>query len=158
VERTDFLDSLRALAEETAGSFGMEIFDLEHRLSDRRWWFRITLDRMEGPVTIEDCERVSRDLSVRLEVEDLIPHAYTLEVSSPGIERPLRETRDYLRFRGREARFVLVKGESDETGGILEGIIEGFEDPEVLVRLEDGEVRRIPLGSVKHAKLLFRFP
>ncbi len=156
--RTEFLDSVRALAKETAESFGLDLCDLEHRLSGNRWMFRVILDRLEGQVTLEECENVSREFSVRLEVEDLIPHAYTLEVSSPGVERPLRHGQDYERFKGKEARLTIFQDEDETVSETLEGFLEGFDDPDVLVKVKDEEVRRIPVTRIKRAKLLFRYP
>jgi len=151
------LDRLRALAEECVADFGLELFDLEHRTSGRRWWFRVTLDCLEGPVTLDHCEKFSRELSARLDVEDLIPHAYNLEVSSPGLERPLRQSRDYERFAGQSARLV-VGSDGDAPGGTIEGMLRGIRDGVVLVECKDEQVERIPLERIRRANLLFEFP
>jgi len=157
VKDTAWLDRLETLAEETARANGLELFDLEHRLAGRRWWFRVTLDRLEGPVTLEDCEAVSRDLSARLDVEDLIPHGFDLEVSSPGLERPLRGAADYARFAGQPARLVLTAAEGDP-GGTVEGTIVGVEGDAVVVSDAGGREVRVPLARVKKANLVFEFP
>jgi ribosome maturation factor RimP len=149
-------DKFRALAEETARSFGMELFDLEHRIGGRRWWFRVTLDRLDGEVSLADCEAVSRQLSVRLDVEDLVPHAYEVEVSSPGVERPLRTERDFARFAGRRAKLVLGPGGPD-AGMAYEGEILGCEGDEVALRPDGGETVRAALSRLKSAHLVFRF-
>lgn len=151
-----WLDRLRALAEESAAAYGLLLFDLESRTTGRRWWIRVTLDRLDGPVTLEDCEQVSRRLSLSLDAEDVIPHAYELEVSSPGVERPLRSPGDFERFKGHPVHLVLVPQEG-ERGGTLDGVSEGFEGEAVLVKVGE-EVRRIPLERVKSARLVFVFP
>ena len=70
----------------------------------------MTASRRAGKVGLDDCERVSRDVSAALDVADIIPHAYQLEVSSPGLDRPLRRERDFARFVGESARIRLVDG------------------------------------------------
>lgn len=151
-----WLKKLGDLAGGTARSFGCELFDLENRLSGRRWLIRVTLDRLDGPVTIQDCENVARQLSAQLDVEDLVPHAFDLEVSSPGVERPLKKAADYERFKGREARIVLGPGGPD-AGQVFEGELAGVEGDDGLIKV-GGEVERIPLDRVKTANLAFRFP
>lgn len=151
-----WLSKLGALATRTALSFGCELFELEHHPTGRRWLIRVTLDRLDGPVTIQDCENVSRQLSAQLDVEDLVPHAFDLEVSSPGVERPLRKPSDYERFRGQEARIVLGPGGPD-AGQTLEGELAGFEGESGLIKVGD-EVKAVRLDRVKTAHLAFRFP
>ncbi len=151
-----WLETLRNLAEATVRSYGLELFDLEYRLSGRRWWIRVSLDKEDGQVGIADCENVSRHLSVQLDVEDLIPHAYDLEVSSPGVERPLREIRHFQRFEGKPARIVLGPG-GDDAGQVLEGELQGTEGVNVRILVGD-ETVSVPLERVKEAHLVFRFP
>lgn len=154
VDKT-WMEPLRTFAQEAARQFGLDLFDLECRLAGRRWLVRVTLDRLDGPVSIEDCENVSRQLSAKLDVEDVVPHAYDLEVSSPGVERPLRTLADFERFKGKPAKVVL--GGGPDAGKGLEGDLEGTEDDEVLIRV-DGEVKRVKLDWIKRASLVFRFP
>jgi ribosome maturation factor RimP len=151
-----WLEKFKALAQGTARSFGCELFDLETRLTGRRWLVRVTLDRLDGPVTIADCESVSRQLSAQLDVEDLVPHAFELEVSSPGVERPLRAATDYVRFKGHAARVIMGPGGPD-AGQVFEGDLEGAEGDVVKIRIGD-EVRAVSLDRVKKAHLLLRFP
>ena len=151
---TAWLEKLRVLAESAASTHGLSLFDMEHRLSGRRWWFRITLDREDGAVSLADCEAVSRHLAALLDVEDVIPHTYELEVSSPGVERPLRSLADFRRFVGQDAHVVL--GGGPLAGQVLEGQIEGAEGEEV--RLRAGEATHaIHVSWVKRARLLFDY-
>ncbi len=151
-----WVDKLRSLATATAQTFGLELFDLETRTSGRRWWVRATLDRLDGPVTLEDCEGFSRQLSAQLDVEDLIPHAYELEVSSPGVERPLRAPRDFQRFKGQPARIVMG-GPGPEAGQAFEGDLEGVDENDVMIRVDD-VVRRLPMDRIRRAHLVLKFP
>src|SRR5262245_13756558 len=109
----DIIERVRTLTSRVAGSYGLDIFDVQYRREGAGMVLRIQIDRpgsgatAEESVSVEDCARVSRDLSALLDVEDVIPAAYTLEVSSPGLDRPLREAADYGRFVGRRAKLVM---------------------------------------------------
>src|SRR5215467_11363055 len=94
-------EQVQGIAARVAASYGLEIFDVEYRREGTGMVLRIQIDR-PGPaasaddsVSVEDCANVSRDLSAILDVEDVVPASYTLEVSSPGLDRPLRHARDY---------------------------------------------------------------
>src|SRR4029077_18173138 len=115
------IDQIRTMAGRVAESYGLEIFDVQFRREAAGMVLRIQIDRpgpaasAEDSVSVEDCAKVSRDLSAMLDVEDVVPSAYTLEVSSPGLDRPLRQADDYRRFAGRRAK-VVVRGEGDGPG------------------------------------------
>src|SRR4051795_5638625 len=100
----DIVEQVRELAARVAGTHGLEIFDVQFRREAPGMVLRIRLDRpgpsatAEDSVSVDDCAKVSRDLSAVLDVEDTVPTAYTLEVSSPGLDRPLRHAADYARF------------------------------------------------------------
>ncbi len=104
------LDLIREKAEKIVQRYGLEVFDLTFRREGRGWVLRLTIDNPVGYVSIRDCEVVSRDLEAWLDEKDLITHRYILEVSSPGLNRPLREEKDYERFKGKLAKFVLMDG------------------------------------------------
>src|SRR5207237_3015254 len=100
----DIVERVRELAARVAGTHGLEIFDVGFRREGRGMVLRVQIDR-PGPaataddsVSVDDCARVSRDLSAMLDVDEVVPGAFTLEVSSPGLDRPLRHTDDYRRF------------------------------------------------------------
>src|SRR3954465_1700495 len=107
------VDRVQALALRIAGSYGLEIFDIQFRREAAGMVLRIQIDRpgpaatAEDSVSVEDCAKISRDLSAVLDVEDVVPIAYTLEVSSPGLDRPLRRLEDSQRFAGRRAKIVV---------------------------------------------------
>jgi len=151
-----WLDRVRLLAEDAAAERGLDLFDLETRLTGRRWWLRVTLDRTEGTVSLEDCVEVSRSLSLKLDAEDVVPHAYELEVSSPGVERPLRSAKDFERFRGKKIHVVLGPG-GDDAGQAFDAVSLGAEGGDVLVQKGE-EVRRLSLERIKSARLVFEFP
>jgi ribosome maturation factor RimP len=108
------LERIREIAVRVAGTYGLLVDDVVMRRERGNDVLRVVLDRPgpgatpEDSVSITDCERVSQELSTILDVEDLLPDSYTLEVSSPGLDRPLRDARDYVRFAGRLAYAELL--------------------------------------------------
>src|SRR5216117_262368 len=108
----DVVEEVRAVAARVAGSYGLEIFDVQFRREGQGMVLRILIDRpgpaatAEESVSVDDCAHVSRDLSAILDVDDVVPTAYTLEVSS-GLDRPLKRPDDYRRFAGRRAKLVM---------------------------------------------------
>lgn len=103
------------------------------------------------PMDVEDCATLSRALSAVLDVEDPIPSAYTLEVSSPGIDRPLTREKDYVRWAGHLAR--LETTQPIEGRRRFKGTLLGFENGTVRLRLEDGKEADVPLSEISRAKL-----
>jgi ribosome maturation factor RimP len=148
-------------------ALGMELVEVEWAGSGRRPILRVRIDFPESSpgagVTVNDCARVSRELEPWLDEHPLLPEKYVIEVSSPGVERPLHRRRDFVRFRGEE---VSVKGEGPLAGGTstrLEGILEGVEDGPgkdeygIRIRPGDGDVVTIPRREIKRAQLVFRW-
>jgi len=149
---------LRAAAARVAASYGLEVFDLQFRREPIGWVLRVVLDRLAETVTIEDCQRVSHDLSALLDVEDewsaALGEKYTLEVSSPGLDRPLRGEADFRRFTGRLSKIVTTEAVDGQTH--FAGRLSGVEDGAVLVS-EGRRVHRVPLTLVKRARLDVEF-
>ena len=159
--REDVVDRVRALAGRVAASYGLEIFDVEFRREGQGLVLRVRIDRpgpaatAEDSVSIENCAQVSRDLSTLLDVEDVVPGAYTLEVSSPGLDRPLRHADDYRRFSGRRAK--LVMREAVDGQKYFKGHLGGVDDGAVLIDAEDGRRHRVPIGVITRANLEVEF-
>ena len=109
----------------------------------------------EGSIGIEECERINRELGTLLDVEDVCSHAYTLEVSSPGLDRPLRGPADYRRFIGRLAKIVLAEAVDGQK--FFAGRLDGLSGDEVLLIDERGKPRRIPLSAITRARLEVEF-
>jgi len=165
--RDDTIARLRNAAARVAGSYGLEVFDLQFRREPIGWVLRVIIDRppsAEGEpegaeaVGIADCQHVSQDLSALLDVEDDLTagleRGYTLEVSSPGLDRPLRGEADYRRFRGRLAKIVTrepVAGQSHFAGRLA-----GVEDGDVLIE-QGRRMHRVPLALVSRARLDVEF-
>ena len=155
------VERLREAAGRVAGSHGLEVFDVQFRRGSPGWVLRVILDRPGGAddvVTIEDCQRVSHDLSALLDVEeeqlDLPDVKYVLEVSSPGLDRPLRGEADFRRFAGRLAKIVTsgpVEGQSAFAGRLA-----GVDAGDVLLA-EGRRTHRVPLAAIKRARLDVEF-
>jgi ribosome maturation factor RimP len=149
------------VASRAAETHGLEIFDVQYRREASGMVLRVQIDRpgsaatAEDSVSVEDCVRVSRDLSALLDVEDVLPTAYTLEVSSPGLDRPLRQADDYRRFAGRLAKIVV----RDKVDGqaFFKGRLGGLEGNEVLIDSDDGRRHRVPIGVISRANLEVEF-
>lgn len=129
---------------------GVELVDIEFRREGHGWVLRIYIDR-SGGVTLEDCAKVSREVSSYLEVEDPVEHAYHLEVSSPGLERPLKKEKDFIRFSGRMARIKLREKRNDQR--VFTGRLQGMENEEVLLEI-DGRIERFLPADIARARLI----
>jgi ribosome maturation factor RimP len=155
------LEKIRAIAERVARSHGLEIWDIVTRRETTGQVVRVFIDRPgpaatpEESVSIEDCEQVSREIGTILDVEDPLPFAYTLEVSSPGLDRPLRGEQDYRRFAGRLAKIVVSEAVDNQKA--FEGRLRGVEDRTVLLEGPKGRLHRLPLQLITRARLEVEF-
>jgi ribosome maturation factor RimP len=180
------LEKVRQAAERVARSEGLEIADVEWKVGKQRF-LRVYIDRLPGPaaapdandsngtnasdateeappnnpypkITHGDCERVSQQLSVILDVEDLIPGpGYILEVSSPGMDRALKKEADFERFRGRKAKIVTTEPVGDAK--FFEGRLAGVAPGKVRIELQgkQAKVVEIPLDAIRKANLVVEF-
>jgi len=155
------LEQIRAIAERVARSHGLEIWDIVSRRETTGQIVRVFIDRpgpaatAEESVSIEDCEQVNREIGTILDVEDPLPFAYTLEVSSPGLDRPLRGEQDYRRFAGRLAKIVVSEAVDNQTA--FEGRLRGVEDGTVLLEGPKARMHRLPLRLITRARLEVEF-
>ena len=153
----DIAGRVRAIADRVAASYGLDIFDVQFRREAPGMVLRVQIDRpgsgatAEESVSVDDCAKVSRDLSAILDVDDVIPGQYTLEVSSPGLDRPLTREDDYRRFTGRRAKLVMK--EKIDGQGYFKGQLGGVEDGHVLIEGEDRRTHRVPLNVITRANL-----
>jgi ribosome maturation factor RimP len=155
------LERIREIAVRVAASYGLLVDEVVVRRERGADVLRIVLDRPgpaatpEESVSIADCERVSQELSTILDVEDVLPQSYTLEVSSPGLDRPLRNARDYERFAGRLAKIVTREPINRQTA--FAGRLRGMEGEDVLFENEGGKLIRLPLSVISRARLEVEF-
>lgn len=168
------LEKVREAAERVARSLGLEVVDVEWKIGKQRF-LRVYIDKVppakpaeaiegeEAPspypkISHADCERVSQQLSVILDVEELITGpGYVLEVSSPGMDRALTKAADFERFTGRLAKITTAESVGDAK--FFEGRLRGFADGNVRMELKGKEARivEIPLGAIRKANLVVEF-
>lgn len=144
------MDKIRSMAARVAESEGLSIVDVEIKGGRLNQLLRIYIDK-PGGITHADCECVSEQMSALLDVEDPFPGRYTLEVSSPGLERKLVKPQEFRYFSGRKARVVLRKPLEGQQ--VLEGTLAGFESDCVRIELAGGKVFDVPLAEIAKARL-----
>lgn len=150
IDRKAVEERAAVLAERIAAREGYELVQVEYVHQSGRWLLRLYIDSPEG-ITVDDCATVSRQVSTVLDVEDFIPQAYTLEVSSPGLDRPLVKGDDYRRFAGEP---VTIRTRSPLDGRRrFKGVLQKFEGDVVTITDHAGEVFEIPLELVSKARL-----
>jgi ribosome maturation factor RimP len=162
------VDDLWRLIEPPIEGAGLELVELQWNREAEGWVMRVFIDRPAGPkvpgtseedgsvfeplfVSHEDCEQVSRDLSATLDVADCIHHAYRLEVSSPGIDRPLRRERDFARFAGQEAKIRTTDPVDGRRN--FSGVLAGASEGRVQIDCE-GRSYQLPLDVIVRANLV----
>ncbi|MCL2817311.1 MAG: ribosome maturation factor RimP [Clostridiales bacterium] len=159
-DKSKVAQTVWALAAPIAEAKGCRVIETEYVREDGEWRLRVFIDR-EPPVDHDCCEAVSEALSALLDGrDDFVPDSYFLEVSSPGLERPLRLEADFLRFSGRRAAIRLraaVEGKRE-----YQGLLRGAEDGKIIIEPEErrkpsGRKVAIPLQDVAGAKLLYDF-
>ncbi len=152
----DLLKRLASLASGAASAAGRELYHLEFRPSGSGGGLlRVFIDSPSG-ITLEDCERVSRRLSAELEIEDPIAGRYTLEVSSPGIERPLVTEEHFRRVDGQMAEVTTV--EAIDGSRHFVGRLHAAEDGVIEISARDGRRLRVPLSGIARAHLVIEGP
>jgi len=143
------------IAEGVVSSEGMELVLVEYKQQGGRWVLTVYIDK-EGGVGLNDCQNISQQLSTIFDVEEVIPYRYNLEVSSPGLNRPLVKEEDYKRFQGRKVKIETlnpIEGQKKFTGSLI-----GCHDGMVSLVLEKGEQPVIiPLKEVAKARLKVEF-
>src|SRR6202140_861337 len=151
--RQEVVSKVEEIAQRVAASDGIEVVEVELKGGGSNQFLRISIDKPEG-VTHADCELVSHQVGTIMDVEDVVPGHYTLEVSSPGLERKLIKPRDYERFQGKKAKVTLR--EPVESQRHWEGTLAGFVDG--IVSLDaNGKQIRFPLDQVTKANLKFEW-
>lgn len=157
----DIAEQVRAVAVRVARTYDLEIFAVQYRREAAGMVLRVQVDRpgpsatAEDSVSVDDCAKVSRDLSAILDVEDIVPAAYVLEVSSPGLDRPLERPDDYRRFSGRRAKLVMRQTVDGQR--FVKGRLAGVEGDAVVVDGDDGSRHHVPLAVITRANLEVEF-
>lgn len=150
-QRKEIVSKVSELTRQIVRFEGLELVDAEWKGALRGGLLRVYIDKPTG-ITHADCERVSRQLSAALDVEDLVPASYTLEVSSPGLDRKLSQPADYRRFQGHKAKVRMRAAlEGNRT---VTGLIEGTTQESVSLRTASGEALEVPFADIELARLV----
>jgi ribosome maturation factor RimP len=149
----EIIDRVRAIADSILISEGMDLVEVEFRREAGGWVLRLTLDK-SGGVTLDDCTRMSREIGRSLDVEDFIENPYHLEVSSPGLDRSLKNERDFIRFSERRIKVKTMEpiGKQKSFKGKLLKCVEGRIEMET-----DEGIVEIPLPNIARANLEVEF-
>ncbi len=176
-DRVPPLDTIRTIAERVTRTRGLEVWDIQSRREQSGHVVRVVIDRPgpaatpEESVSVEDCAEVNRELSTILDVEDPLPFTYVLEVSSPGLDRPLRDPADYERFAGRLAKLVVSEAVDNQKAfeGRLRGVERGAGTAAagesagtaaggiVLLEALNGRIHKLPLKLITRGRLEVEF-
>jgi ribosome maturation factor RimP len=148
------VSKIEAVAERVGQSEGIEIVAVELKGGGKSRLLRIFIDKPEG-VTHTDCESISHQVGTILDVENLIPGSYTLEVSSPGVERKLLKYRDFERFQGKKIKAILR--EPVENSRRWEGTLASCADGLITLEVAEGKSIRFPFEQVETANLKFEW-
>ena len=133
---------------------GFELVDVEYVKEGGTWYLRAYVDK-EGGITVDDCEAVSRPFEEALDAENLIGEAYVLEVSSPGLTRPLKKEKDYVRAKGREVEirtFSKIDGEKEHLG-----VLTSWDEETVNLTDEEGKEHQFAKSDIAMIRLAFHF-
>jgi len=150
----DIRESVTNTIEPVLASYGMELVDVEYQREHGGWVVRIYLDK-EGGITLDDCSLISGEVEAVIEVNDIIGHSYTLEVSSPGLNRPLKREKDFIRSIGKRVKIKTkeaIDGQKNFIGELLR-----YEGDTVILGIE-GREKTIPFPLIRKANLEYQPP
>jgi len=150
---SQLVSQIEKLAAPLLAAAELELVEVQFRREPQGWVLRLLIDRAGG-ISLADCQKISKQLSLALDVEGIIDRPYHLEVSSPGFNRPLRKEQDFLRFRGKKVKVttsVPYQGQRNFHGYLLD-----LKEGEVLINCGDGQVS-LPLSSLVKANLEYEF-
>lgn len=151
-QKGDIEGKIREIAEQICDESGLELFDIKFKSDGPSGLLRILIDSEDG-ITVRDCTRVSKELSTHLDVEDPIRSRYRLEVSSPGLDRPLRHLEDAKKAVGKK---VSVKARPIDNRKNFTGTLQAVENESLLIDAK-GKQYLIPWSKVRKAKIVYEF-
>ncbi|OQY09627.1 MAG: ribosome maturation factor [Fusobacteriia bacterium 4572_132] len=152
MESEGIVKKIEKFVSEKAENMALELVDVEYMQDGAYWYVRIYVDK-EGGVGLDDCKMLSK--KIEDEVDKMIKREFFLEVSSPGLERPLKKEKDFIRFQGEKVN-ILLKNRIDGARR-HEGIMEKYENKKIYLKCDDDKLCEIPYEEVKKAKLVFEF-
>jgi len=154
LETKRIVSEVSNLAEPLLHEFDLEMVDIEFRLESGRWILRVFIDK-EGGVTVDDCVNVSRELGDLIEAEDIIDYPYALEISSPGLNRPLKKESDFMRSIGKMVKLRMSRPINRRRNftGRLANVREGI----IGLLVDDNNIVELPLKEIDKARVKYEF-
>ena len=143
------------LAEPIVDVCGLNLVDVEYQKEGDRWYLRVFIENPEGELKLKSCEKINRMLGSELDAADIIDRSYILEVSSPGLERPLKKPDDYLKNIGKSIlvkTYAPIDGSKEFTGELI-----SYQDDQIVELNSDKGVIKIPVAKIAKAHLLIDF-
>ncbi len=150
----DYEQKTESLVTPLVEEHHFELVDVEYVKEAGNWYLRVYIDK-EGGITVDDCEVISRTLSDRLDAEDFIEDSYILEVSSPGLGRPLKKEKDFERSIGKEVEVKLYKARNHQKD--FEGVLKAYSDHDVTIEVEEQETVTFERSEIALIRLSFDF-
>jgi ribosome maturation factor RimP len=148
-------EQIRQILNPILQSMNLTLWELEFQKQGPKWVLRVYIDREEGGVSLNDCESVSRDFGAALDIEDIMQHAYTLEVSSPGLDRTLTKPEHFARFTGSTIKIKTYQPIDKEK--VFRGKLLGINDGAVKIETPSKTVIEIPMTNIAKASLEVEF-
>lgn len=142
------------LLEPMMEEYGFELVDVEYVKEGSNWYLRAYIDK-EGGITVDDCELVSRRMSVLLDEKDYVEDSYIFEVSSPGLGRPLKKEKDYVRSIGKDIEIRTYRAVDKEKE--FYGILKSYDDKTVTIEMDNGEEKTFAKPEIALIRLAFDF-
>lgn len=152
MENNKIIEKVEKIVEPHLKEMNLSLVDVEYLQEGGYWYVRVFIEDLDGDVGIDDCEKLSR--LIEDDVDKLIDQRFFLEVSSPGLERPLKKIADYQRFCGEKISVVLKKKLGDKKNFI--GILEAANDEKITMEI-DGEKIEFEYKDIKKSNLVFEF-
>ncbi len=149
---TQIVEKIEKIVLPVTDEMGLELVDIEYLQEGGYFYVRIYIEYLDKEVSLDECAKVS--LAIEDDVDKIIEEKFFLEISSPGIERPLKKESDYIRFSGKKIKVSLKHKMNDNKN--FEGILEGYEN-EVITLKTDKELLEIPLKEIRKANLVYEF-
>jgi ribosome maturation factor rimP len=157
VEKLDnqqkIIEKIEKIVTPVVNEMGLSLVDIEYMQDGGYWYVRIFVENLNGEITLEECAAISGKIDE--DVDKLIEQRFFLEVSSPGIERPLKKIEDFIRFKGEKIKVSLKHKINDKKS--FEGIITECKDNIIFLEIEEENIIEIPFSEVKKANIIYEF-
>lgn len=147
------IEKIEKIVTPVVNEMGLSLVDIEYMQDGGYWYVRIYVENLNGEITLEECAAISGKIDE--DIDKLIEQRFFLEVSSPGIERPLKKIEDFIRFKGEKIKVSLKHKINDKKS--FEGIITECKDNIIFLEIEEENIVEIPFSEVKKANIIYEF-